>query len=157
MISRFLNVLCAFCFLFVLVAFWVPTPTYAAATLQPMAPAIASSSGVMGSVLTFLAMLGLMLPPLGAISTAVARQTADELVVNVTATADGDTATSSINNPFGIPCEPQLTLVQAIGAAASPGWAATTNSNSSIVLTKNASVGSGVAGVQLRATLRRPR
>jgi len=86
------------------------------------------------------------------VTTVVAR--GNKRVVDVEATADADT-TATIPHGLGqIPQDVQLTELQQVAAAIS-AWVVTTFDATNVVLTKGVGVGSGAAGVQVRAVIRK--
>ncbi len=78
----------------------------------------------------------------------------DSRIVDVEATADADT-TATI--PHSLGATPQeVTLTWLLAAAAISLWRATTIDGTNVVATKATTAGSGAAGVQARAIIRRP-
>lgn len=70
-------------------------------------------------------------------------------IVDVEATADGDT-TATI--PHGLPSAPEVVILTGLQAEAETlsDWVATTIDATNVVLTKQTDVGSGAAGDQVR-------
>lgn len=78
-------------------------------------------------------------------------------IVDVTATADGDTATPNIIHGLGeTPLFLATGMLLVFAATATPGWAFTTVNSTHFILTKNTATGSGNGNPQVRATVMLP-
>ena len=78
-------------------------------------------------------------------------------IADVTATADADVTTGNIPHGLGAtPLSKYLTMTQAFAAAAYPGWCIITLDATNFTVDKANIVGSGVAGVQVRAEVSLP-
>lgn len=99
--------------------------------------------------------LSYILPATGAVAP-VAGQVADEMIVDVTATADADAAAVIPHLMRAIPLEITITPILSFALAASPGWSVGVVDATNVNLVKLATAGSGNASAQLRVKIRRP-
>lgn len=88
-----------------------------------------------------------------AVNLTVVFANADFRVVDIEATADADT-TATI--PHGLGAIPEDIVITGLAnAAAISLWRATTRDATNVVLTKSTTAGSGAAGIQVRAYIRK--
>lgn len=109
----------------------------------------------------------LCLPVFGAVTVTVIAQPSgqnalkDLHVAQVAATADADVA-ATITHNFGLPAGEQaftevtLTLLQSQIAAQQPGWFVSARGANTVTIGKNATAGTGLAGVQVECRVKRP-
>lgn len=89
-----------------------------------------------------------------AVTVTIVNAGTDTRISDVEATADADT-TATI--PHGLGAVPQeVTLTWLLTAGSLSLWRATTIDGTNVVLTKGTAVGSGAAGAQVRAIIKRP-
>lgn len=80
----------------------------------------------------------------------------DSLIVDIVASADGDT-TITVPHLMGVaPQEVYITPLLSQALTALSGWVVSTINTTNIILTKLASTGSGNAAAQLRLIVKRP-
>ena len=92
-----------------------------------------------------------------AISTAVLFQSNDEQVFAVTATTDTDTNTTVVAHLMGSKAFLTITPVTTNAGGSFSAWYQTTLSNTQWGIQKSTQTGSGVAGEQVRVSIRRQR
>jgi DNA recombination-dependent growth factor C len=89
------------------------------------------------------------------VSSSVVFQGVDSVIIDVAASADGDTVSSAIAHGLGAaPAEFTATALTAAGALST--WAFTTVGASTFVVTKSTATGSGAVPAQVRLILKRP-
>ena len=78
-------------------------------------------------------------------------------IVDITATVDGDVTTAAMAHGLGAaPLSVDIAPLQTFAAAANPCWALSTIGAANITATKNATVGTGQVGAQVRIEVELP-
>ncbi len=89
-----------------------------------------------------------------AVNLTTVRSNANSRVVDIEATADGDTTATIAHGLAAAPTDVTVTML--VAAARISAWAVTTIDATNVVLTKTTTAGSGAAGVQARCIIARP-